>query len=359
MAKKKKRENSVSATVAADVKRMSGKPAAALAAVSRWLALDPAAVAEGVRAAWSSVKSPADRQQLMKAVFHARHPAALEVLHLGMSDPDTRTRGWAAEFVAGVAFRDFRKDPRGYAAWHAATGNEPLEDVARASARSYVERLGRTPQADRAEATRGLIDTVRTGSVGALADAGLVRLLTAWIAAGDTEVAENALRVLHRFPLQPRDTEQRVSSWIASRNEAVARAALRHLPEFAVSEAFLRANVVPAIRSRPALRASALRALGRKGASWALEILLPWLSDSDDDAVLAAAEALAEIGDPRAIPAMVEALRADPSRGRLYNIGNFGLALLTGVEYEATHDGAWWEKWLLARRPPERKRARR
>ena len=175
----------------------------------------------------------------------------------------------------------------------------------------------------------------------------IIPLLEEWVASGPAEAAENALRVLHRFPRPAREVEPRLSAWLGSHNEAVVKSALKHLREFGVSESFLRANVLAIIRGRPVLRAAALRALGLKGALWAVEHLLPWVADSDEDVFLAAAEALAEIGDARAIPAMIEAMKSDPSPSRIYNLGNFGLEPLTGVEYDAAHDGKWWEKRLL------------
>lgn len=359
MAKKKPKAKLAPEIVAADIRKMAGKPAAAYEAVRGWEALDPAAVADAVKAAWPSIRKPADRQQLMKAMFHARHPAALDALDLGMGDRDAKVKSWAAEFVAGISFRDFRKDPRGYASWRSATRNQDLDAVLRAGARNYVDRLSKTPRADRADASRGLFDAVRSGNLLPLAEAGLVRLLEEWIAGGDAEIAENALRVLHRFPGPLPDVERRLSGWIGSREDALARAVLKHVPEFGVGPEFLRAEILPIIHSRPALRAAALRALGQKGASWALEFLIPFVSDSDDDVVLAAAEALAEIGDLRAVPAMVEALKADPTLGRIYNLGNFGLEPLTGIEYDPSHDGAWWEAKLFTKIRPFKRGPRR
>ena len=347
MKEKKPRADGIAKRVAADLKKISGKPDAALRVVKDWAALDARALSAALRSAWPAITKAQDRQQLLKAMFHGRHLAALEALDLGMGDRDPGVRSWAGEFVAGIAFRDFRRDPQGYAAWRSAIAGRSVDDVLRENASAFVTRLRKTPLADRATASRGLFEAVRAGSLAALADAGIIPLLEDWVAAGPAEAAENALRVLHRFPRPAREVEPRLSAWLGSHNEAVARAALKHLREYGVSEEFPRANVLAIVRGRPSLRAAALRALGLKGASWAVEHLLPWVADSDEDVFLAAAEALAEIGDPRAIPAMVEAMKADPSPGRRYNLGNFGLEPLTGIEYDAAHDGRWWEKKLM------------
>ncbi|MCE9582056.1 MAG: HEAT repeat domain-containing protein [Planctomycetes bacterium] len=358
MAKQVRGTARVSDLVVADLKKIGGHPESALAAVERWKNLGAGEVAAALRVAWPGIRKPADRQQLMKAMFHGRHPAALDTLDLGMSDRDPQVKSWAAEFVAAAAFRDFRRDPRGYATWRAGVAGKPLADVVHASAAAFVERLRKTPSNERREASRGLFEAVRTGLLGPLAEAGLVALLEDWVTDGPAEAAENALRVLHRFPREAHEIEQRLSAWLGSRDDVVVRAVLKHLPEYAVTEAFLRANVLPIVRARPAARAAALRALGRKGAKWSVEHLTPWVADSDEDVFLAAAEALAEIGDAKAIPAMVEAMKADPSPSRTYNLGNFGLGPLTGVEYDAAHDGKWWEDWAAgAKKKRDKKKA--
>jgi hypothetical protein len=349
MKAKTPRPSGVATKIAADLRKISGKPDAAVRVVKEWASLDVKALAAALRAAWPGLAKATDRQQLMKAMFHGRHPAALDVLDLGMGDREASVRSWASEFVAGIAFRDFRRDPQGYAAWRSAIAGRSVNDVLRENASNFVTRLRKTPLSERATASRGLFEAVRAGSLTELADAGIIPLLEDWVGTGPAEAAENALRVLHRFPRPARDVEPRLSAWLGSHNEAVAKLALKHLREYGVTEDFLRANVLAIVRARPTLRAAALRALGRKGASWAVEHLLPWVADSDEDVFLAAAESLAEIGDPRAIPAMVEAMKSDPSPARIYNLGNFGLEPLTGIEYDAAHDGKWWEKKLFTK----------
>ncbi len=349
-------KSSVADRIAADLKKISGKAEAAPAVVAGWKKLDPSDVAAALRAAWPKIRKAADRQQLLKAMFHGRHPAAIEALDLGMGDQDARVRSWACEFLEGAAFRNFRGDPRGYAMWRTAVAGRTLDEVQKAGARGFVDSLRARSRAERPEASRSLFEAVRTGSLDMLAQSGLIRLLEEWVTAGPAEVTENALRTLRRFPMAPRDAESRLSAWLGSRDEAVVRAALRHVGEFGVGDQLLRANVLPIVRGRPTLRAAALRALGRKGAAWAVEHLIPWVSDSDEDVFLAAAEALAEIGDPRAIAPMIEALKADPSATRVYALGNFGLSPLTGIEYDPRHDGNWWEGAIEMRGDGKKKR---
>ncbi len=359
MSKQPAVKSTVAQRIAADLRKISGKADAAPAVVAGWKELDPSDVSAALRAAWPKIRKAADRQQLLKAMYHGRHPAAIDALDLGIGDPDPHVKSWACEFLEGAAFRDFRGDPRGYAMWRTAVAGRTLDEVQRAGARGFVDALRAKTRAERPEASRSLFEAVRTGSLETLAQAGLVRLLEEWVTAGPAEVTENALRTLRRFPMAPREAESRLSAWLGSRDENVVRAALRHAGEFGVGDQLLRANVLPIVRGRPTLRSCALRALGRKGASWAVEHLVPWVSDSDEDVFLAAAEALAEIGDPQAVPAMIEALKADPSPTRIYALGNFGLSPLTGIEYDPRHDGNWWEGAIEMRGDGKKKRVPR
>ena len=57
------------------------------------------------------------------------------------------------------------------------------------------------------------------------------------------------------------------------------------------------------------------------------------------------AEAFDEAGDARAIPLLIGVIAADNSYASVYGVGYFGLRKLTGVKYDASHDGAWWRQW--------------
>ncbi len=66
-----------------------------------------------------------------------------------------------------------------------------------------------------------------------------------------------------------------------------------------------------------------------------------------------ATTALAEAGDPKAIPVLIGVIEADNSYDTIYGAGYFGLGFgklgkLTGVEYSDFHDGAWWRRWWEA-----------
>ncbi len=57
------------------------------------------------------------------------------------------------------------------------------------------------------------------------------------------------------------------------------------------------------------------------------------------------AEAIAETGDPRAIPTLIGVIIADDTYDSTYGVGYFGLRHITDVSYDESHDGEWWRKW--------------
>ena len=59
----------------------------------------------------------------------------------------------------------------------------------------------------------------------------------------------------------------------------------------------------------------------------------------------AVAGTLATHDDPRVIPTMIAVIDADNTYDTVYGVGSFGLGRLTGVEYDESHDGAWWRRW--------------
>jgi predicted esterase len=88
------------------------------------------------------------------------------------------------------------------------------------------------------------------------------------------------------------------------------------------------------------------------GAAWAVDPLLAVLRESvitKDEArrtlIWDTATALAEIGDPRAIPDMIAAIAHDDTYDTVYGVGYFGLGKMTGVRYDESHNGQWWRQW--------------
>jgi len=54
---------------------------------------------------------------------------------------------------------------------------------------------------------------------------------------------------------------------------------------------------------------------------------------------------IAEFENPRAVPVLIDLLVRDESGHAIYGIGWFALTPLTGVDYDESHDGPWWQTW--------------
>ena len=57
------------------------------------------------------------------------------------------------------------------------------------------------------------------------------------------------------------------------------------------------------------------------------------------------AEKLAELNDARLIPALIAIIEAHNHPTTNFYIGSYALRPLTGVEFDAAHDGGWWRQW--------------
>lgn len=90
-----------------------------------------------VRSAWPQITVPEVKTGLLKAFTFSKalapnkHPRLLQVLDLGMTDPNPKIRAYAATYLQEYAGEDFSGQPEQYAAWFRQhTGMTP-EDVSR------------------------------------------------------------------------------------------------------------------------------------------------------------------------------------------------------------------------------------
>lgn len=89
-----------------------------------------------------------------------------------------------------------------------------------------------------------------------------------------------------------------------------------------------------------------MRYLAEAKAEWAVLPLIKRLGETKERGALwNIATSLGELGDPRAIPAMIAVIEADNTYDTVYGVGYFGLGKLTGVRYDESHDGKWWREW--------------
>lgn len=286
---------------------------------------------------WPYLTVAVKEQALKPFVFGDGHPRALPLLDLAATDESLSVQGRAFHYLREYAFQDFANDHDAYLAWSALHRDRPLAEVLEQNARRFAGELRSLPPAELLERLRSLegidLDTGAPCGIdlaGEIRAAGGLAGLTACLQLEDPEAARLAL------------------SW-SKRLQA--------------DEAWLRAFVLPALSSpdttAPEVLDASIDALGRPDCGWARGALLgqlerlaalPPLAGEDETApsigiAYSAARALARIGDPAAIPAMIEILANDRS-GRLdYAVGYFGLARLTGVRWQESFDADWWLEW--------------
>ncbi len=299
-------------------------------------ALDPDEGLAVMQAIYADIPAFEYRQQILKPfVFHGGHVHALEILHLAATDEHTAVQGWAWGYLENYAFQSFAEDHAAYAAWRARFAGLPLGAVLEQNARELVGRVAGMSDdellrmfevSDRLDLRAGDVGGVDLSAV--LGEAGLLSIVERWLVSSEDEVREGAL------------------TWIGS---------------VSVDEAFLRRSIFPLTGGgvEPGVRSRALRLLGDPANGWAFEHLLDELVRSGtraDGRPTDAAQALAELGDPRSIPAMIGLIAADDTYRTRYGIGYFGLGKLTGVDYHEDHGGAFWLDWWERNRgslPPE------
>lgn len=288
-----------------------------------------------VESSWSRLTNVDARCQMLKAFYYEVpyplrprfHPHLLSVLALGLSDGDEKVRSWARTYLQKVSFRAWESDLEAREAVEYCRKNRdrPILDLVRESIQAWETRT-RNLRGGALASELELFD--RNGSlfrdvVEAREEAqaaGLVERFGGWARGLDVEVAKHSLRILGRLGL---------------------------------GEAELRPIVVPVFDSnRPsAVRAAAFSALAGEENRWAVEDLVSEIEElvfrrpRDRTVLWAATSALGRIGDRRAIPRLIASIDAAPSYDTIYGIGYFALTRLTGVEYEESHDGAWWRNW--------------
>jgi len=300
-------------------------------------ALPPDEALEVMTGVWPHLTVAVKEQVLKPFVFGEGHPRALPLLHLAATDASLSVQGRALEYLKGYAFQDFTLDYDAYLAWSSRWTDRPLEEALTENAKRFAAEL-RTMTPEELLARLRSIDRIDldTGSpygidlAALIRDGGGLAALSTGVREGSPEAAVEALR------------------WSTTLH---------------ADEAWLRTWALPSLQDpdsvdRAVLGAS-LSALGREDCGWAREPLVGYLrtlatplaggaeAPSAPPLGLAygAARALAEIGDPAAIPAMIEILDSAPSKELDYAIGHFGLSKLTGVEWREEYDAAWWRGW--------------
>ena len=290
---------------------------------------------------WPKITNVAARQQLLKAWFFAlprpvragAHPRLLDGLDLGARDPSPQVQEWAFSYLTEVAIKNFSEDFPAYKAWFQANRDRPVDQVFADAVRNLAVEAAHAVKKDAAKLAEQLgrrarvLEEVPAAPRAAL-DAGLVRTLGRWVSSADAGETEENLRL--------------------------SIYSLNIIGSLKLGEADLRRLVVPSIGQgkRDEVRAAAMAALGGRENPWALELLLGELERSLESRdrraralVGTTAAGIASFDDPRVIPILIGVIDADNTHDTITGVGHFALGKLTGVQYDASHDGAWWRKW--------------
>lgn len=297
------------------LREMDGSWLRGAAVAHHLLKLDPDVVLEALAETWSTL-AVKDRLLILRGFEEQGHERIIDLIDLAFHDPDKNVQAAALNMLRSYGYSDFMADGT-YDAWRKSIAGKPVDDVRRESARQLVRKLEEMTPQEALSAGRNLSRYCRLPqSRDALLQAGLMPVLERWLENYPSEGAYDILSIMSGFNLD---------------------------------EATLRRVVVPWMdRETPDgnARATAFHLLGKPGNSWAIDLILPYVLKKDPGGrAWTAANALAEIGDNRVIPVMIEAIARDNTYETVYGIGYYGLRKLTGVEYDKSHDGPWWTAW--------------
>ena len=275
--------------------------------------LDADIVMNELRARWLTITGDGMQTIILHGFCHAvpRFARLLDVIDLVAGDADPGTRSLAMGELLRLTGKDFDGDPEGYGRWRERTRG--MTDV-------QVWKL----------ATSEMLDQARGATAGQIAR-GEVPLLAARSGPLWPDVLEGGLKDV-------------LEKWIAGGRPETVNSALSLVANLPLDEEFQRRNVVPFL-SNAETRAAALAALGRPENSWAIPLFEPHLSDPDPNTARVAVQSLCRIGDPAAIPKIIEALASsrNPEIAGIFN--DSAMEKLTGVDRHVLHNGAWWKRW--------------
>jgi HEAT repeat protein len=183
-------------------------------------------------------------------------------------------------------------------------------------------------------------------------------VLTALLAVSDGVVATLSARTLERIGRPAIDAVLPLTRSKAVRTRQRATELLRALPHAASDEPAVQAELVRLLHDDPdwVVRAHAATAIGARGArdrttEPARKALAAAITAEKDPAVAeAAAAGLAALGDPLAVPALLEVLAPAVQRGDLRMVRACQGALIAVTGERAEHDLEGWTNWWYAKR---------
>jgi len=310
-----------------------------LQAAARELAANPqVATLAFVRSVWPGLNANA-RQALLHALTlpaprnpAPAHPSVYEIIELATVDRDPAVQRAGVNVAEIWAFRDFTTNPASLTDWfNQRRGSDPMQSL-RNDATLYAVQL----------TIRELDDPLASMEV--LRRSSALARTFAEARQGLTE--GGILELWARWFMDP------------ATDEKLVRSSLELTAALDPPQPFFDRYVYPLVeRTRPTpVRQAAILAVAQPGRTWATPLVMRQLNSSLNDPaefhsmLWTLAAACARIRDHSTIPTLIAVINADNTHHSIYGVGHFGLAPLTGVKYDASHDGAWWTNWWNSNR---------
>ena len=270
-------------------------------------------VVDALRAAWPSLSDRTDRQNLMKGFeYDGASPLRLEVYDLGARDRDPHVRWFALSYLEPYAGRRLIESPDAWRAWREETKGASPEALLDTAGERVLVALRESAPAERADLLDLLEDVLGHR--------------------GTALPSRNAIL-------------ESAAQWYADPAWFAAPRPLARIIELAdPDESRARSLVATLFAHGPEGERRALLLVGMLGARWAWDDVLPRLTSPDAETAAAAAQALADLDDDRALRPLVEAFDVH-AEGRAANAIASALQNLTGVSDWRDKDAAWWRAW--------------
>jgi len=286
---------------------------------------------EAMKRTWAELKSVHAKQQFLKSINVSDSPDTHLGLHLGMQDESPQVNSWACIFLTDIALFDVAAHRERYEVWyeehkHFSTGEAILSQL-----RKVEADVKKAIQHDDYQSAANRIGKIirRTSRF---------ELITE-----NEELARQARGMSFSFMAIEIINQTKVN--LKSRRSVAYL--LKRIP---LEASFVREQIVPILPTVDTGLLSVLAGvIAQQPGEWATDALFdemrrqlaagvnPYKSDIP--------ESVAERDDPAAIPLMIAWIDADNTYDTIYGVGHFGLGILTGVEYDKSHDGMWWRKW--------------
>lgn len=274
---------------------------------------------EWLKKNWGKAEFVSTRQQILKAFAFSGNADTLKVLDLGMKDASPEVQHWSMIYLKNIAFIDFSLDFSKYPAWSKKYLDKPLEEVREECASTFVQSLISSTDKEWDD---------------------LLKLC----------MTEEILKLKP----QPRALSVAIKILKLPGASQEAQMALRYMLIWGnPDEAYVQKYLLPELKageSRFRIKAAAIEALGRIQKPWALDELCAELKSVTSKAgeilgVMELGEAIASYKDYSKIPFLIGIIDSHNGYETVYELGAFGLAKLTDVRYDDSHDGEWWKSW--------------